>query len=580
MIGTAIGALTDSQVNRIVTGYLNSDVGAKKAIESGVLDLAGNLALMGVAKGVSKGQDAFSNLNADSLKEGANNLKDKAMLLSHGNVNAVTNFLAKNSLDNNEREAIKQAAQKEFLNGRSLADYKSDSSIPKLERLKNAWQYEKFINKESITKGKDKLEALSKEFESFQTTSMESNRPIMSLMQDMFEGKATRHEREKFLRFVSQNEALQSALSGVLAKNPTLALNFGQFIDKRAAQVAKSIESDALTQRMFKDMDSSYAKGLKDRYGKVEYDIKRTLDTINFSSTGTKIADILTDLKESIPHVTNAGQTINAMLGKLEARGIKSFDDDMLEYIEPNLNIDDLLNIRKYYNDILRSKDFKNASFKHLQAINNEIDSAVENALQDIAQQSGINTGKLLKNYKDINKEYADYAKFKESDFYKDSIKTKKREKDLSQDSFNKAILKQAQREEGFHNKVFNRIANNTDTNLQAQAIKELIQRNIANGNGQFRAVKWQELIQDLEKIEHSITDEGLKGLITNLKQAQRLYNGDNEFLQAIQRSVGSKPANVLISSANGLFGRTLLLFYNFVHKIMSKPTSRIAKPL
>ncbi|WP_034566239.1 hypothetical protein, partial [Helicobacter bilis] len=64
------------------------------------------------------------------------------------------------------------------------------------------------------------------------------------------------------------------------------------------------------------------------------------------------------------------------------------------------------------------------------------------------------------------------------------------------------------------------------------------------------------------------------------LKQAQRLYNGDNEFLQAIQRSVGSKPANVLISSANGLFGRTLLLFYNFVHKIMSKPTSRIAKPL
>ncbi|AQQ58832.1 hypothetical protein XJ32_00575 [Helicobacter bilis] len=268
------------------------------------------------------------------------------------------------------------------------------------------------------------------------------------------------------------------------------------------------------------------------------------------------------------------------MLQKLEARGIKSFDDDMLEFIEPNLNIDDLLNIRKYYNDILRSKDFKNASFKHLQAINKEIDSAVENALQDIAQQSGINTAKLLKNYKDINKEYADYAKFKESDFYKDSVKTKKREKDLSEDNFNKAILKQAQREEGFNNKVFNRIANNTDTNLQAQAIKELIQRNIANGNGQFRAVKWQELIQDLEKIEHSITDEGLKNLVSNLKQAQRLYNGDNEFLQAIQRSVGSKPANVLISSANGLFGRTLLLFYNFVHKIMARFAGALSENL
>lgn len=574
--GSAGGAIVDEHVNAIKTGFINKDYGLKRANEAMLLSAVADVALLGAGKAIK----TIKNANLDGLSGIGNKIVNETQKLANGNVNAVTNFLAKNAIDNNEREAIKEAAQKEFLNGKSLADYKSDSSIPKLERLKNAWQYEKFINKESMAKGKDKLEALSKEFESFQTTSMESNRPIMSLMQDMFEGKATRHEREKFLRFVSQNEALQSALSGVLAKNPTLALNFGQFIDKRAAQVAKSIESDALTQRMFKDMDSSYAKGLKDRYGKVEYDIKRTLDNINFSSTGTKIADILMDLKESIPHVTNAGQTINAMLQKLQARGIKSFEYDMLEFIEPNLNIDDLLNIRKYYNDILRSKDFKNASFKHLQAINKEIDSAVENALQDIAQQSGINTAKLLKNYKDINKEYADYAKFKESDFYKDSIKTKKREKDLSEDSFNKAILKQAQREEGFNNKVFNRIANNTDTNLQAQAIKELIQRNIANGNGQFRAVKWQELIQDLEKIEHSITDEGLKNLVSNLKQAQRLYNGDNEFLQAIQRSVGSKPANVLISSANGLFGRTLLLFYNFVHKIMARFAGALSENL
>ncbi|WP_158659232.1 hypothetical protein, partial [Helicobacter trogontum] len=215
-----------------------------------------------------------------------------------------------------------------------------------------------------------------------------------------------------------------------------------------------------------------------------------------------------------------------------------------------------------------------------LQAINKEIDLAVENALQDIANESGINTTKLLKNYRDINREYADYAKFKESDFYKDTIKSKKREKDLSDENFNYAILKQAKRQDGFNNKVFNRIANNTDTNLQAQAIKELIQRNIANGNGQFRAVKWQELIQDLEKIEHSITDSGLKSLVSNLKQAQRLYNGDNEFLQAVQRSVGSKPANVLISSASGLFGRTLLLFYNFVHKSMSRFAGALSEKL
>lgn len=268
------------------------------------------------------------------------------------------------------------------------------------------------------------------------------------------------------------------------------------------------------------------------------------------------------------------------MLDKLQARGINNIDDDIFKSAQSKISIDDLMNIRKYYNDILRSKDFKNASYKHLQAINKEIDLAVENALENIGSKSGINTKKLLNNYRDINKEYADYAKFKDSDFYKDTIKSKKREKDLSEDNFNKAILKQAQREEGFNNKVFNRIANNTDKNLQAQAIKELIQKNVANPNGQLKAIKWQELIQDLEKIEHSITDEGLKGLIGNLKQAQKLYHADDEFLKAIQRSVGSKPANVLISAASGFFSRAILLFYNFLHKVMSRYAGALSEKL
>ncbi|WP_161976738.1 PBECR2 nuclease fold domain-containing protein, partial [Helicobacter trogontum] len=569
MIGTSIGALTDSAINKIVTGYANSDLGVKKALEAASLDLIGNAAIMGMAKGVAKAQDVFSKFD---IQQAAKNIGNKSALFLHGNVNSVTNFLAKNALDSNEREAIMQTAQKQFLNGRSLAEYKSDTSIPKLERLKAAWQYEKYINKESMAKGKEKLEALSKDFESFQTTSMESNRPIMDILQDMFEGKATRIEREKFLRFVAQNEALHSALSSVISKNPTLAQNFGKFIDKRANNVAKSIESEALTQRMFKDMDSDYAKGLKERYGRVEFDIVRSLDHLDFSDTAKNIQDTLINLKQSIPHVTNAGQTISAMLEKLQARSNTQGDIA--------LKIDDLLDIRKYYNDILRSKDFKNASYKHLQAINKEIDSAIESSLKDLENKSGINTTKLLNNYKDINKEYADYARFKESEFYKDVVKTKKKEKDLSNENFNKAILKQAQRSEGFNNKVFNKIANNTDKNLQAQVIKELIQKNITNGNGQLKAIKWQELIEDLEKIEHSITDSGLKSLIANFKQAQKLYHADNEFLQAVQRSIGSKPANVLISSASGLFGRTLLLFYNFVHKSMSRFAGALSENL
>ena len=45
----------------------------------------------------------------------------------------------------------------------------------------------------------------------------------------------------------------------------------------------------------------------------------------------------------------------------------------------------------------------------------------------------------------------------------------------------------------------------------------------------------------------------------------------DKEFLDSITHALGSKPASVLISAANGLFGRTLLLFYNFAHKVLSR---------
>ena len=185
--GSAGGAIVDEHVNAIKTGFINKDYGLKRANEALLLSAVADVTLLGAGKAIK----TIKNANLDGLSNIGNKAISETQKLANGNVNAVTNFLAKNALDNNEREAIKEAAQKEFLNGKSLADYKSDSSIPKLERLKNAWQYEKFINKESMAKGKDKLEALSKEFESFQTTSMESNRPIMSLMQDMFEGKAT-----------------------------------------------------------------------------------------------------------------------------------------------------------------------------------------------------------------------------------------------------------------------------------------------------------------------------------------------------------------------------------------------------
>ena len=187
-VGAGLGAIADEQINSWTTNYKNADGGLKRGLEAATLNVAGDIILGGGAYAIKQGAKGLNNIANLSIKDSVNNLKDKATLFANGNVNAVADFLARNSLEQSEREAITKQAQDGFLNGKSLAEYKSDVSIPKLERLKNAFKYEKFINKESMAKGKEKLEALSKEFENFQTTSMESNRPIMSLLQDMFEG--------------------------------------------------------------------------------------------------------------------------------------------------------------------------------------------------------------------------------------------------------------------------------------------------------------------------------------------------------------------------------------------------------
>ncbi|WP_158656745.1 hypothetical protein, partial [Helicobacter bilis] len=136
----AAGAIADEEINSWTTGYKNKDGGLKRAAEAATLSIAEDIIIVGAGAGIKQGYKAIKNANLDGLSNIGNKAISEAQKLANGNVNAVTNFLAKNALDNNEREAIKEAAQKEFLNGKSLADYKSDSSIPKLERLKNAWQ--------------------------------------------------------------------------------------------------------------------------------------------------------------------------------------------------------------------------------------------------------------------------------------------------------------------------------------------------------------------------------------------------------------------------------------------------------
>ena len=563
-LGAGVGALIDEQINSWTTGYKNKDFGLKRASEAALLNIAGDFIIAGVAKSakplvstIGKAAQATKDIVQEPLQKSKDMLRNANKFVS-GNVNIVEDLLAKNAVSQSERDSLIKQAQDTYLHGQTLAEYKNDTNIPRSERLKNAFLYNRFINTESMRLGKEKVQDIAKQFDTFQTTSLDSNRPIMSVLQDVFENKATREEREKILRFVSQNETLKNAITSLLAKNPTLATNFGNFINKRTNAILESLQSEAITHRMFKDLDSAYGKELKHRYGKVEYDIKRALEGVNFKDTGLKIHAILDDLSAQIPHVTNSHQTITAMQEKLDMRG-------------GNLTISDILDIRKYYNDILRSREWKNASYKHVQAINANIDSSVQESLESVSNLSGINTKKLWDNYADINKEYADYAKFKDSSFYKQSIKSQRKEKEPTNEEFTKAILKQAQRSEGFNNKVFERIAKNTSPTLQAQAIRELITKNLANPNGEYKAIKWQQLIEDLEKIEHSISDTRLQDFIGNLRLAKKLYAHDKEFLDSITHALGSKPASVLISAANGLFGRTLLLFYNFAHKVLSR---------
>ena len=153
---------------------------------------------------IGKAAQATKDIVQEPLQKSKDMLRNANKFVS-GNVNIVEDLLAKNAVSQSERDSLIKQAQDTYLHGQTLAEYKNDTNIPRSERLKNAFLYNRFINTESMRLGKEKVQDIAKQFDTFQTTSLDSNRPIMSVLQDVFENKATREERDIFLKFAMQD---------------------------------------------------------------------------------------------------------------------------------------------------------------------------------------------------------------------------------------------------------------------------------------------------------------------------------------------------------------------------------------
>lgn len=562
-LGSGLGSLTDSQINAILTGYRNEDLGLKKATESMALSALGDLAIMGIAKVGGKIASKITGTQEalQDTKELKDTILDKAKNLSNhfkgGNIKAGYEILNKHLLDDTERQLARENAQKQIF-GEVLSDntqpYKDlktqlmqQKGLNRFEAMKKIWEYEKAFKNELNTMSEKKLNEKLKGISQYESTSLDSNRPIMGFMQDLFETKSTRSQRDKILKFAMQDLELSNVVKEVANKNPELAKILSNQIDNRAKAVGNSIISEDFSKEQFNALTKDYEKRVKSFYDTSENSIKEVLKDSNFTHLDTQIIDTLTNLKNEIP--------------RLEHKGLIKDLIDFTKQKGENLNINNLFALRKQINAELRSKELKKPSINALKDINNNIDEAIAKQIEQKALTHDIDSN-ILENYKRANKEYALFKEFQDTSFYKAT----RDKKEISQDKFNNEILKQATSTTGFKNQVFNKIAKNTDKNLQAQAIKQVIYNHTQKIKGR-EAIAWDNLIDDLDKIKHSITDDRLLEHIELLKDLRQFYRNDLSIMQSLQNSLGKGTGMTLASS---FLGRVKMALINAMYKITS----------
>lgn len=258
-------------------------------------------------------------------------------------------------------------------------------------------------------------------------------------------------------------------------------------------------------------------------------------------------------------------------LPRVEHKGIIN---DLQAFSAKTHNIQDLFTLRKAVNEELRSKELKKPSIEALKSINEAIDTHIKEALELIKKDANtqnvtIQTDKLFQQYKDINKEYANFKDLTKSDFYS---RTLKNDKEISEEKFAKEILQAAKKAKTnkslLSNEALKRISPNMPKILQAKAISEAINQHTKHIKGNHKAIFWEGLIKDLEAIKPNISDVELLAKIELLEDMKSFYHNDLTIAKAISNAVGEKPQSYL---SNSFYGKMQMYYYNTLYRFTGR---------
>ena len=562
-LGTVAGSLTDTQLNKIVTGYINKDAGFKKALEGGVISLSADGLVFAGGKTISFIANSNITQKAKSLYENARNY------IAGENLQSTQALLARTLLNNEDRANLQEIAMQRVFE--KTYHSSSDKSLQKTiyndlrkQGLTRRQAGAKFKEYEDVLQNMNnnlletRMQDIIKGMNKYEHVSFDSNRPLMGLLQDVLENKAIRAERDKFLKVAMNHPQLSNVIVSIANKNPAIASNLSQFITSRAQRVGNAISfENKLNKQGFSDAINAYEKDLKKEYGRIENNLIQALENSNFSHTTAYIVDTLENLKNSLPRVEHKG-----IINDLQAFSAKT------------QNINDLFTLRKAVNEELRSKELKKPSVEALRSINETIDTHIREALEILkkdanSQQVNIETDKLFKQYKDINKEYADFKDLTKSDFYS---KTLKNNKEISEEKFAKEILQAAKKAKTnkslLSNEALKRIHSKMPTYLQAQAISEAINQHTKHIKGNNKAIFWEGLIKDLAAIKPNISDSELVAKIELLEDMKSFYHNDLAIAKAISNATGEKPQSYL---SNSFYGKMQMYYYNTLYRFTGR---------
>ena len=512
---------------------LNRDINLKEmanySIGNAAGAVAGTLAIGGAIKGVSKSIDL------------AKGLKDL-------NINDLKNIKVKNILDNEEMAISRKLAKfdKNELNANyeNFKRIQSDTIISK--DIRQGGMLESFIDKvnqynplERFTSKKETQERL--------LSSIFSNKELSR----EFAGQLTSEEAQIINKAVTK--------MGDNFKN--LSKEYEQEIIKEYVKSGKT-NIDSIP-ALYKELLSEIDKEAKLNYSKSIKNLHENLNEVDFKDTLLQGYKNITDgAIDSLGIENELTRTLIRETQKLESK--------------PSIALNEAIELRKDINEILRNYEKNSSDLKkyraeqHLQALKENIDNSIKNALDSKVANTELKQAQseaLFTEYLNANKQYAQIKEAMKDKFSKAITKgmdKKTLNSSLTTEQWKKRVLDTdwGDSVRGLENTIFKNFNPKMQENTQMLLIFRALERNIHEVSDST-PINFNKILQDIEKLESMQLAPKVYPVLDLFKSYSKAY----QFSQDIARAKGLEMMHGGGAMATTLEGRMQVFLTNRLFK-------------